>query len=90
MCSLLWSIFRGAECEQLTVFKSAVSLHSSTSQLEFNIAPLLAFAGCVQALAGQRDGLEHLMRIVKKDKQDLEVRWIGEIIEMPPQICANT
>jgi len=27
-----------------------------------------------QALEGQRDGLEHLMRIVKKDKQDLEVR----------------
>lgn len=26
-----------------------------------------------QALEGQRDGLEHLMRIVKKDKQDLEV-----------------
>ncbi|CAM9440053.1 unnamed protein product, partial [Pylaiella littoralis] len=25
------------------------------------------------ALEGQRDGLEHLMRIVKKDKQDLEV-----------------
>eukprot|EP00903_Cladosiphon_okamuranus_P017804 g16385.t1 len=26
-----------------------------------------------QALEGQRDGLEHLMRIVKKDKQDLEI-----------------
>lgn len=28
---------------------------------------------CFQALQGQRNGLEHLMRIVKKDKQDLEV-----------------
>lgn len=27
-----------------------------------------------QALEAQRDGLEHLMRIVKKDMQDLEVR----------------
>ncbi|CAM9386155.1 unnamed protein product, partial [Scytosiphon promiscuus] len=26
-----------------------------------------------EALQGQRDGLEHLMRIVKKDKQDLEI-----------------
>eukprot|EP00752_Nemacystus_decipiens_P017929 g16072.t1 len=26
-----------------------------------------------QALEGQRDGLEHLMRIVKKDKRDLEI-----------------
>lgn len=30
----------------------------------------------VQALEGQRDGLEHLMQIVKKDKQDLEVSWL--------------
>ena len=33
---------------------------------------VLSFGGA-QALEGQRDGLEHLMRIVKKDWQNLEV-----------------
>lgn len=50
----------------------------------------MALDRCVQALEGQRDGLEHLMRIVKKDKQDLEVRWIGRIVEMLSQFSADT
>lgn len=43
--------------------------------------PLYPSSLDVQALEGQRNGLEHLMRIIKKDKQDLEVgrllNWFG-------------
>lgn len=37
-----------------------------------NVTRVSCVARGIQALEGQRDGLEHLMRIVKKDKQDLE------------------
>lgn len=81
---LYWaSVVRGVRVwSYFAVVSRVLVLNSITAQRDHHrrikndalLPTSLSVFSYAQALEGQRDGLKHLMRIVKKDKQDLEVR----------------